>query len=421
MPRPLRDEILPPDENCFAHLYNRCVQGLYLCGKDYKTGKDYSYRKDWIAQRLEQLASVYLIDIVAFAILENHLHVVVRTLPDEVEKMSDRDVAIRWLSLHPGRMIDDFVCIEPNEVQINELLNDPKKLERIRHDISSCSYFMKDLCEVIAKRANKEEGRTGHFWEDRFKASRLLDALAILVCCAYVDLNPIRAGMAVSLEKSNYTSIQARIQSNNQCLTSSIAFSKVYLSGAESANGISVISEEKLLREIQKAKEGALKNMVPKDAWLAKLSIDVDQCVDPRVSHLNKSGVRASDKGFLEIGLGQYIDILVEALRFKPGNEGLRSSTTEGLKKIETEGTPMENILLMISDYKRVFGNSCRIGNPVTLKKELERTGKSRSRYSRLPTLLYGPDQLTHDPENDYFRKRITNKEASSDTSVTAG
>jgi hypothetical protein len=35
MPRARRDEVFPPDENCFAHLYNRCVQGAYLCGVDH--------------------------------------------------------------------------------------------------------------------------------------------------------------------------------------------------------------------------------------------------------------------------------------------------------------------------------------------------------------------------------------------------
>jgi hypothetical protein len=203
MPRPLRDDVLPPDESCFAHLYNRCVQGTYLCGIDPATGKDYSHRKKWIVERLEQLASVFLIDILGFAVLDNHLHVVVRTLPDEVKKLTDRQVAIRWLSLHPGWLLDEFVCVEPTEAQIKELLADPEKIEQVRRNLSSPSTFMKDLCEPISKRANKEDGRKGHFWEDRFQAQRLMDILAILVCVAYVDLNLMRAAMASSLVGSN--------------------------------------------------------------------------------------------------------------------------------------------------------------------------------------------------------------------------
>ncbi len=70
---------------------------------------------------------------------------------------------------------------------------------------------MGKLNEYISRRANKEEGITGRFWEGRFKSSRLSDAAAVVACMAYVDLNPIRAKMAESLEDSEYTSAQSRM------------------------------------------------------------------------------------------------------------------------------------------------------------------------------------------------------------------
>ena len=48
--------------------------------------------------------------------------------------------------------------------------------------------------------------------KSRFKSQALLDERALLTCMAYVDLNPIRAGMAKSLEESDYTAVQARIK-----------------------------------------------------------------------------------------------------------------------------------------------------------------------------------------------------------------
>jgi hypothetical protein len=122
MPRPLRDDVLPPDESCFAHLYNRCVQGTYLCGIDPATGKDYSHRKKWIVQRLEQLASVYLIDILAFAVLDNHLHVVVRTLPDEVKKLTDRQVrSVGSRSTRGGCSMSSYASSRPKPKSNNSL------------------------------------------------------------------------------------------------------------------------------------------------------------------------------------------------------------------------------------------------------------------------------------------------------------
>ncbi|MFN2349902.1 MAG: hypothetical protein ABR558_10085, partial [Thioalkalivibrio sp.] len=71
---------------------------------------------------------------------------------------------------------------------------------------------MKCLNEPIARQANQEDGCTGHFWEARFKSQALLTEAALLSCMAYVDLNPVRAGMAATPETSEHTSIKERVE-----------------------------------------------------------------------------------------------------------------------------------------------------------------------------------------------------------------
>ena len=70
---------------------------------------------------------------------------------------------------------------------------------------------MKCIKERLARRANRADGCTGHFWEGRFQSVPLLDHAAVIACMAYVDLNPIRAAIAETPETSDYTSIQQRI------------------------------------------------------------------------------------------------------------------------------------------------------------------------------------------------------------------
>ena len=87
-----------------------------------------------------------------------------------------------------------------------------------RKRLMSISWFMKLLNEYIAKQANKEDDVTGSFFESRFKSQALLDEQALLTCMAYVDLNPIRAAIALTPEDSDYTSIQERIKSKDSKL-----------------------------------------------------------------------------------------------------------------------------------------------------------------------------------------------------------
>ncbi len=83
------------------HCFSRCVRRAFLCGFDALTHRDFSHRKAWLVDRLRFLAAIFAIEVCAYAIMENHYHLILRTRPDIVAAWSDREVAIRWLTLFP--------------------------------------------------------------------------------------------------------------------------------------------------------------------------------------------------------------------------------------------------------------------------------------------------------------------------------
>lgn len=150
------------------------------------------------------------IDICAYAVMSNHLHIVVKLSPQAAEGWSLDDVLTRWTSLHKGSLLIQRyragVALSEAELQT---VQDCAEIYRQR--LASLSWFMKCLNEPIARQANKEDKCTGHFWEARFKSQALLTEEALLSCMAYVDLNPVRANMATTPETSDYTSIKERL------------------------------------------------------------------------------------------------------------------------------------------------------------------------------------------------------------------
>ena len=71
---------------------------------------------------------------------------------------------------------------------------------------------MQHLKRPIARRANQEDGVSGHFFEQRFYSGALLSDSAVLAAMAYVDLNPVRAKIAQHIEQCHQTSIVKRLQ-----------------------------------------------------------------------------------------------------------------------------------------------------------------------------------------------------------------
>ena len=124
MPAYPRHEIVASDEVGVYHCIARCVRRAFLCGFDRLTGRSYEHRKNWIREQLQQLASIFAIEVCGYAVMSNHIHVVLRGRPDLVQIWSDEAVALRWYKLFPRRDSETGKPIEPSESDLNMVVSD---------------------------------------------------------------------------------------------------------------------------------------------------------------------------------------------------------------------------------------------------------------------------------------------------------
>ena len=194
----------------YYHCISRCVRRAFLCGRDRYSGKNFSHRKQWILDRIKHLSSVFAIDVCAYAIMSNHFHLVLHIDVDQAGDWTFDEVIDHWMALYKGpEVAQKYKAGAPLYGFEQDALSDLVDVWRAR--LSDLSWYMRCLNETIARMANKEDNCTGRFWEGRFRSQALLDEAALVSCMAYVDLNPIRAGMSESLAESEFTSIQERL------------------------------------------------------------------------------------------------------------------------------------------------------------------------------------------------------------------
>lgn len=197
-----RCDIVDADSPGTYHCISRCVRRTSLL--------DDPKRRAWIVSRLAFLSEFMAIDVVSFAIMRNHIHLLLTTRPEIVARWTDREVAMRRTALLPNQRWRKKHGVprdaEPSETEIESMLLDRPRLSRARRELSTLGLFHRLLKEPCARAWNREEHVTGHFWEGRFKSPKVLDMQGLLQVAQYVELNEVHACVASSISSSQWTS-----------------------------------------------------------------------------------------------------------------------------------------------------------------------------------------------------------------------
>lgn len=390
MGRLARSKQFVASEVCIVHAVQRCVRRAFLAGVDEKTGKDFSFRREWIRKRMESLVSVFAVDVLSYAILSNHMHLVLRNRPDVVAQWTDEQVALRWLRLFPGRRIDEQLA-DPTESDVQALVADAKRIAEIRLRLSDISWFMRSLSEPIARLANKEDECTGRFWEGRFKAQRIVDETGLLACSMYVDLNPVRAAMAQTPDEPQHTSAYDRIAGTHGQEIESSALRLATISNEEAAKEMTQSTSEERKTKRAAARRNATGRIVRRDSWLAPVCLGKDSSsLDPQV---HTDGLRPSDKGFLNIDLQSYLDLLrwTASQGASGASQAIDNLPSRVSQLLNSMGIAPEMWRDLVWNFRRYFGRSAVAGRPESQAADAQRRGRRNHAGQAQLTKLFAP------------------------------
>jgi hypothetical protein len=186
------------------HCVTRCVRRAFLLGE---AGHN---RKEWLEDRLEELAGIFAVTVGGFSVMNNHLHLLLRLDPEVAQSWSDEDVVRRWGRLFPPRdKLRQPIAVSEHWIQWR--LSDSKWVATARQRLQNLGWFMKCLKEPLSRLANRQDKVRGTFFEGRFKSVAVVGEEALLTIGVYIDLNPVAAKLAETPETSDYTSIKQRV------------------------------------------------------------------------------------------------------------------------------------------------------------------------------------------------------------------
>ena len=177
---------------CSYHVMSRMAGGDHLFD---------GVGKEAFVKMMRRMSRFCGVDILTYVVMDNHFHLLVH-VPDQKT----------WLKKFEGEYGEEILLKHLSHLYskafLNQLMGEirllrekghenevQKLLDRFKSRFCDVSVFMKELKERFTRWYNKHYGRRGTLWMDRFKSIAVEDGVALRTMAAYIDLNPVRAGM----------------------------------------------------------------------------------------------------------------------------------------------------------------------------------------------------------------------------------
>jgi len=186
MPRTRR--LIINDETAVYHVMSRTALDGFPLG---------DVEKDFMLDLIRRFSALYFVEILGFCLMGNHFHILVRMFPEH--KYTDEDIKKRYESFYG-----------------EDCMFAAGWIPSLRDKLSSLSEFVKEIKQSFSRYYNKRHHRRGTLWGERFKSLIVENGETLINCLAYIDLNPLRAGLVDRPEDYRWNSIGYHVQTKNR-------------------------------------------------------------------------------------------------------------------------------------------------------------------------------------------------------------
>ena len=157
-----------------------------------------AYEKDFLLELIKRMAGLFFTEVYGFSLMGNHFHLLVKMIPED--RYSDEEVKVRLVNFYGEK-----------KAPVDE-----GQLPLIRRKLASLSEFVREIKVNFTRYNNKRHGRKGYFWGVRFKSVIVERGETLINCLAYIDLNPVRAGIVYKPEDYRWNSLGYHFQTKNK-------------------------------------------------------------------------------------------------------------------------------------------------------------------------------------------------------------
>jgi REP element-mobilizing transposase RayT len=186
MPRTQRLKI--SDETTVYHVMSRTALDGFPLG---------DLEKDFMLDLIRKYSALYRVDILGFCLMGNHFHLLVKMFPEY--KFTDEDIKKRYEDFYGVGRAFAF-----------------GQVPYLRKKLSNISEFVREIKVGFARYYNRRHNRRGYFWGGRFKSVIVDKGETPVNCLAYIDLNPLRAGIVSRPEDYRWNSLGYHVQTSNR-------------------------------------------------------------------------------------------------------------------------------------------------------------------------------------------------------------